>query len=105
MEVLTKLSNLIDRIAATPGAVIDFFTDPFWAVAGGVVGVVLLCMIIAYFFSSGRALAGAVAISSILFAVGFRKGQSAEDERKAAEIAKLKARLENQPREKQWWER
>ena len=102
--MLDKLNKALDSILGVPGAVYDFFTDPIWAVGGSVAGIVLLCVVLAWFFPTLRPIFGAGALGSILYAIGFRKGQKAEDDRNKDETDKLKEQLRAQSQQNQgWW--
>lgn len=95
-----KLNSILDGITSFPGSVVDFFTDPIWALGGMVAGIVLLCIIGRYFYQSP--LWGAAAVGAVLYAIGFRKGQKAEDERNRAETDQLKEQIRNQSNQG-WW--
>lgn len=87
-----KLSGLIPYIS------------PFWYewLPWAVLVIVVAC-VIGWFFSPLRQFAGAVVLATIAFLVGFRKGETASDERNRKEIARLKQRQPQRPNDGRWW--
>lgn len=63
-------------------SVIAFFTDPFWAVLGIALLIVAIAIVLMKFFPEGRSIWGASAIGAVLYAIGFRKGEKAEKDRR-----------------------
>ena len=63
--------------------------------------VILVACVIGWFFSPLRQFAGAVVLATITFLVGFRKGETASDDKNKKEIARLKA--QKQQRQNNGW--
>src|ERR1043165_6556901 len=102
--MLDKLNAILGSIASFPGQIYDFFTDPIWAVGWAVALIVLACTALSWFFPKARPYFGVGALLSIIYAIGFRKGQKAEDVRKQSEIDNLKSKLQAQRQNRQgWW--
>lgn len=89
----TTWQFLVDKITGLVPVISPFWYE--WLPLAALI--IASCVAVGWFFKSLREVAGAIVLATITFLVGFRKGETASNEKNKKEIARLKRRP--QPRQ------